>query len=118
MEAWKPIVKAVHDKGAIFICQLCHVGRNLDCSTKHMEPSNLYVFIKEVMSVGSREAKMSLKSNTLMLNLFQHLNLGICEDGREFSFVESVMERTKSLSCREAKVLSGDVTNCKVAPRD
>ncbi|CAK9219927.1 unnamed protein product [Sphagnum troendelagicum] len=26
-DAWKPIVKAVHDKGGIFICQLGHVGR-------------------------------------------------------------------------------------------
>ncbi|KAL2622666.1 hypothetical protein R1flu_002871 [Riccia fluitans] len=25
--AWKPIVKAVHDKGGIFFCQLWHVGR-------------------------------------------------------------------------------------------
>ncbi|KAJ7533631.1 hypothetical protein O6H91_13G057600 [Diphasiastrum complanatum] len=27
IEAWKPIVKAVHDKGGIFFCQLWHVGR-------------------------------------------------------------------------------------------
>jgi hypothetical protein len=27
VEAWKPIVKAVHDKGSIFICQIWHVGR-------------------------------------------------------------------------------------------
>ncbi|XP_020261973.1 putative 12-oxophytodienoate reductase 5 isoform X2 [Asparagus officinalis] len=27
VEAWKPIVKAVHDKGGIFFCQLWHVGR-------------------------------------------------------------------------------------------
>ncbi|KAI0529523.1 hypothetical protein KFK09_002075 [Dendrobium nobile] len=27
VEAWKPIVKAVHDKGGVFICQLWHVGR-------------------------------------------------------------------------------------------
>lgn len=27
VEAWKPIVKAVHDKGAIFFCQIWHVGR-------------------------------------------------------------------------------------------
>ena len=26
-EAWKPIVKAVKDKGAVFFCQLWHVGR-------------------------------------------------------------------------------------------
>ncbi|EFJ10525.1 hypothetical protein SELMODRAFT_183867 [Selaginella moellendorffii] len=27
VQAWKPVVKAVHDKGAIFFCQLWHVGR-------------------------------------------------------------------------------------------
>ena len=27
VEAWKPIVDAVHAKGSIFICQLWHVGR-------------------------------------------------------------------------------------------
>ncbi|WCJ44722.1 12-oxophytodienoate reductase 1 [Euphorbia peplus] len=27
VEAWKPIVKAVHDKGGIFFCQLWHAGR-------------------------------------------------------------------------------------------
>ncbi|TYG83457.1 hypothetical protein ES288_D01G169600v1 [Gossypium darwinii] len=27
VEAWKPIVEVVHDKGGIFFCQLWHVGR-------------------------------------------------------------------------------------------
>ncbi|CAA7396554.1 unnamed protein product [Spirodela intermedia] len=27
VEAWKPIVSAVHDKGAIFFCQIWHTGR-------------------------------------------------------------------------------------------
>ncbi|CAM6098808.1 unnamed protein product [Calypogeia fissa] len=27
IEAWKPIVKAVHDKGGIFFCQIWHCGR-------------------------------------------------------------------------------------------
>jgi 2,4-dienoyl-CoA reductase-like NADH-dependent reductase (Old Yellow Enzyme family) len=27
VEAWKPIVDAVHAKGGIFFCQLWHVGR-------------------------------------------------------------------------------------------
>lgn len=30
VEAWKPIVKAVHDKGGIFFCQLWHAGRASD----------------------------------------------------------------------------------------
>jgi 2,4-dienoyl-CoA reductase-like NADH-dependent reductase (Old Yellow Enzyme family) len=34
VEAWKPIVKAVHDKGAIFFCQLWHCGRaSHECAT-------------------------------------------------------------------------------------
>ena len=28
IEGWKPVVKAVHDKGAIFFQQLWHVGRS------------------------------------------------------------------------------------------
>lgn len=27
VEAWKPIVDAVHEKGAVFFCQLRHVSR-------------------------------------------------------------------------------------------
>ncbi|KAK8918414.1 putative 12-oxophytodienoate reductase 11 [Platanthera zijinensis] len=27
VEAWKPIVNSVHDKGVVFICQIWHVGR-------------------------------------------------------------------------------------------
>jgi 2,4-dienoyl-CoA reductase-like NADH-dependent reductase (Old Yellow Enzyme family) len=27
VEAWKPIVEAVHEKGGIFFCQLWHAGR-------------------------------------------------------------------------------------------
>lgn len=27
IEAWKPVIKAVHDKGAVFYCQLWHCGR-------------------------------------------------------------------------------------------
>ncbi|AES93719.2 12-oxophytodienoate reductase-like protein [Medicago truncatula] len=27
VEAWKPIVNAVHDKGGIFFCQIWHAGR-------------------------------------------------------------------------------------------
>ncbi|KAI3929105.1 hypothetical protein MKW92_013861 [Papaver armeniacum] len=27
VEAWKPIVQVVHDKGGIFFCQIWHVGR-------------------------------------------------------------------------------------------
>ncbi|TKY68432.1 putative 12-oxophytodienoate reductase 11 [Spatholobus suberectus] len=30
IEAWKPVVDAVHAKGGIFFCQIIHVGRVLD----------------------------------------------------------------------------------------
>ncbi|KAI7756277.1 hypothetical protein M8C21_032822, partial [Ambrosia artemisiifolia] len=36
VEAWKPIVDAVHDKGGIFFCQLGHVGR---VSNKDFQPN-------------------------------------------------------------------------------
>ncbi|KAJ1258591.1 hypothetical protein BS78_10G087600 [Paspalum vaginatum] len=36
VEAWKPIVDAVHAKGAIFFCQLWHVGR---VSTNDLQPN-------------------------------------------------------------------------------
>ncbi|KAF0926303.1 hypothetical protein E2562_022121 [Oryza meyeriana var. granulata] len=38
VEAWKPIVDAVHRKGALFICQLWHVGR---VSTNGFQPDGL-----------------------------------------------------------------------------
>ncbi|CAI8589456.1 unnamed protein product [Vicia faba] len=34
VEAWKPIVDAVHAKGATFFCQLWHVGRMFDSAGK------------------------------------------------------------------------------------
>lgn len=36
VEAWKPIVKAVHDKGGIIFCQIWHVGR---VSTYDLQPN-------------------------------------------------------------------------------
>lgn len=36
VEAWKPIVDAVHRKGAIFVCQIWHVGR---VSTNELQPN-------------------------------------------------------------------------------
>lgn len=36
IEAWKPITTAVHDKGAVFFCQLWHVGR---ASHPHYQPN-------------------------------------------------------------------------------
>ncbi|KAL3641462.1 12-oxophytodienoate reductase 1 [Castilleja foliolosa] len=36
VEAWKPIVDAVHDKGGVFFCQLLHCGR---ASTRELQPN-------------------------------------------------------------------------------
>ncbi|KAK6945518.1 NADH:flavin oxidoreductase/NADH oxidase, N-terminal, partial [Dillenia turbinata] len=36
VEAWKPIVKAVHDKGGLFFCQIWHCGR---VSTYGLQPN-------------------------------------------------------------------------------
>ncbi|KAI3861013.1 hypothetical protein MKX03_026682 [Papaver bracteatum] len=38
VEAWKPIVQAVHDKGGLFFCQLWHVGR---VSTRDLQPNGI-----------------------------------------------------------------------------
>ncbi|MCL7028580.1 hypothetical protein MKW94_008665 [Papaver nudicaule] len=38
VEAWKPIVQAVHDKGGLFFCQLWHVGR---VSTHELQPNGI-----------------------------------------------------------------------------
>ncbi|XP_073007646.1 putative 12-oxophytodienoate reductase 5 isoform X1 [Typha latifolia] len=44
VEAWKPIVDAVHNRGAIFFCQLWHVGRSSTYRTYHY-PSFLLIGI-------------------------------------------------------------------------
>ncbi|MQL99925.1 hypothetical protein Taro_032658 [Colocasia esculenta] len=53
VDAWKPIVNAVHDKGGIFFCQLWHVGRvsnysfqpngqaPVSCTDKQLSPAVL-----------------------------------------------------------------------------
>lgn len=47
VEAWKPIVDAVHAKGGIFFCQIWHVGRASDMGKIyliHLFKINLYYF--------------------------------------------------------------------------
>ncbi|KAI3849254.1 hypothetical protein MKX03_001653 [Papaver bracteatum] len=38
VEAWKPIVQAVHEKGGLFFCQIWHVGR---ISTSEYQPNGM-----------------------------------------------------------------------------
>nr|TKW20283.1 hypothetical protein SEVIR_4G076500v2 [Setaria viridis] len=45
VQAWKPIVEAVHRKGALFFCQMWHVGRvstNVDFISPDAEPGMVY----------------------------------------------------------------------------
>jgi len=46
VEAWKPIVDAVHRKGGIFFCQIWHVGR---VSTNGMFPSSTSVSLSALI---------------------------------------------------------------------
>jgi 12-oxophytodienoic acid reductase len=46
VEAWKPIVDAVHRKGGIFFCQIWHVGR---VSTNGMFPSSMSVSLSALI---------------------------------------------------------------------
>lgn len=59
VEAWKPIVDAVHREGGTFFCQIWHVGRvsnsgafSLYCQYgllyNFMDPSNLYLPIQNL----------------------------------------------------------------------
>jgi hypothetical protein len=42
VEAWKPIVNGVHEKGGIFFCQIWHVGRVSNSSEFATSNSNLF----------------------------------------------------------------------------
>ncbi|KAH9307302.1 hypothetical protein KI387_035213 [Taxus chinensis] len=56
VEAWKPVVKAVHDKGGVIFCQLWHVGR---ASHTCYQPN-------EMAPVSATGRKISDKWNILM----------------------------------------------------
>lgn len=38
VEAWKPITKAVHDRGGRIVCQLWHMGRMVHSSVTGLQP--------------------------------------------------------------------------------
>ncbi len=45
VDAWKPIVQAVHDKGSVFFCQLWHCGRAAhpgDTHAKHIHTTHTH----------------------------------------------------------------------------
>jgi 12-oxophytodienoic acid reductase len=63
VEAWKPIVDAVHRKGALFFCQIWHVGR---VSTN----GKLQIHVVAELHTPSRFY--------LILWLIRHTNPGLC----------------------------------------
>jgi len=51
VEAWKPVVDAVHAKGGIFFCQIWHVGRASDMG-KHFLPDPFhFLLLTTIMNV-------------------------------------------------------------------
>jgi 12-oxophytodienoic acid reductase len=59
VEAWKPIVQAVHDKGAAFFCQLWHVGR---ASHPHYQPDEALPVGPSPLKITDGNQAFSLKS--------------------------------------------------------
>ncbi|KAI3428554.1 hypothetical protein D9Q98_007376 [Chlorella vulgaris] len=59
VEAWKPIVSAVHEKEAVFFAQLWHVGR---ASHQHYQPNEEQPISASSKAVGSGEQVFSPKS--------------------------------------------------------
>ncbi len=78
VEAWKPIVKAVHDKGGVFFCQIWHVGR-----LSHYGMSKLCTPLAQ-HSCSPPSCKWSREEDMLMreihdirTSLFLSLSLGV-----------------------------------------
>jgi 2,4-dienoyl-CoA reductase-like NADH-dependent reductase (Old Yellow Enzyme family) len=59
VEAWKPIINAVHDKGAIFFCQLWHVGR---ASHQHYQPNEELPVSSSALAIQDGNKAFSLKT--------------------------------------------------------
>ena len=59
VEAWKPIVQAVHDKGAVFFCQLWHVGR---ASHPHYQPNEELPIAPSAIAINDGNKVFSLKT--------------------------------------------------------
>lgn len=62
VDAWKPIVDAVHEKGAIFYCQLWHVGR---ASHNHYQPNEEAPVSSSEIPIRDGNKCFSLKSMQL-----------------------------------------------------
>ncbi|CAI9115104.1 OLC1v1015938C1 [Oldenlandia corymbosa var. corymbosa] len=62
VEAWKPIVNAVHDKGGIFFCQIWHSGR---VSTYDYQPNG-----EAPISSTDKPLKLQLRAGGIELNAY------------------------------------------------
>ncbi|KAG7675009.1 hypothetical protein KSW81_002518 [Nannochloris sp. 'desiccata'] len=59
IEAWKPVIQGVHDKGATFFCQLWHVGR---ASHPHYQPNEDLPICSSAVPITDGNQPFSLKS--------------------------------------------------------
>lgn len=59
VDAWKPIVDAVHDKGAFFYCQLWHCGR---ASHQHYQPNGDLPISSSAIAISDGNQPFSLKT--------------------------------------------------------
>ncbi|CAI5956554.1 unnamed protein product [Closterium sp. NIES-64] len=57
--AWKPVIKAVHDKGARFYCQLWHVGR---ASHQEYQPDGAAPMAPSAIPIISEEIKVYIST--------------------------------------------------------
>jgi hypothetical protein len=74
VEAWKPVVDAVHAKGGIFFCQIWHAGRVSDMGICFLHDS-LHLFIlttiMNVMAFRECCALVTLDTTLHLLHLLQ-----------------------------------------------
>ena len=67
MEAWKPVVEAVHAKGAVFLLQLWHCGR-VSHPGMQAEVKRIFVLLK----LFFRVLYWASGSETILLSWLQH----------------------------------------------
>ena len=59
VEAWKPIIKGVHDRGAFIFCQLWHCGR---ASHQHYQPNEELPVSSSAVAINDGSQAFSLKT--------------------------------------------------------
>ncbi|KAK8923955.1 12-oxophytodienoate reductase 1 [Platanthera zijinensis] len=69
VEAWKLIVNAVHDKGAVFICQIWHVGRVSNYGYQPNGQAPISISEKQVSPQPQHDGSFSLYSTPRQLGI-------------------------------------------------